>query len=316
MTANFLILLVVIGLVFLFGWLTRRAWRVSNPLVKWLGTILGGLLMLAALSVSVVGLFGLYRFNKPSFNPVKEVQVEATPERVARGEHLAAALCAECHSATKEFPLTGGVDWGLDLQVKLGSYYSANLTPAGPLKDWTDSEIFRALRENVDRDGNRLVAMSNTNVRYISDEDILALIAFLRSQEPVENDLPQLLDQPNFRAILMMGANLIPDRPLVTEQVVAPKKEATVEYGQFLMTYMGCATCHGDQLDGGTNRILPNGPSLRTVKHVPAEGFILVIRSGIHPLGRTLSPLMPWRTIGKLDDIELTALHKYLISLE
>ena len=90
----------------------------------------------------------------------------------------------------------GGVNIGADLPINLGNYYSANLTPAGPLKDWTDGEIFRALRDNVDKDGKRLTFMAGTNVRYISDEDMLAVIAFLRSQEPVASDVPMPLDQP------------------------------------------------------------------------------------------------------------------------
>ena len=317
MTANFLILLVVIGLTVLFGWLTRKAWRASNPFVKWIGAILSGLLMLIAAAVSVVGSIGIYRFNNPSYNPVQELKVDGTLEQVARGQYLAAALCAECHSTTTEFPMTGGVDVGLNLPVKLGSFYSANLTPAGPLKDWTDGEIFRALRDNVDKDGNRLFSMASTNVRYMSDEDVLALIAFLRSQEPVENETPQPLDQPNFRAILLTGANRIQDRPLVSGPIIAPKKEATAEYGQYMVTFLGCQNCHGDNLTGGTNPFQPKGPTLAIIKqHANSDLFIMVLRTGFLPIGRTMSPLMPWRSFGRLDDIELTAIYKYLIGLK
>lgn len=316
MAGNFLILLIVIGLTVLFGWLTRKTWGAPNPFVKWIGTILGGLLTLIVASISVLGLLGVFRFNSPPYNPFKEVKVDGTPEQIARGEHLAAALCVECHSTTDDFPMTGGVDLGRDLPINVGSYYSANLTPAGPLRDWTDGEIFRAIRDNVDKDGNRLVAMSGTNVRNISDEDILALIAFLRSLEPVENEPPQPLDQPNFLALLIAGANLVPDRPLITEPILAPKKEATAEYGQFMMTFLDCKNCHGEDLSGGTDPFQPKGPSLRVVKHISSDGFIVVLRTGVTPLGKELNSVMPWRSIGRLDDTELSALYKYLISLE
>jgi mono/diheme cytochrome c family protein len=316
MTANFLILFVLIGLAVLSGWLTRTAWRATNPLVKWIGTILSGLLTLAVAAVSIVGSIGTFRFYNPPYNPVKDIKVEGTPAQVERGEHLAAALCAGCHSTTTEFPMTGGVDKGLDLPVKLGSFYSANLTPAGPLKDWTDGEIFRALRDNVDKDGKRLVSMAGTNVRFISDEDMLALIAFLRSTEPMENEVPEPFDQPNFHALLLTGANRIQDRPLISGPIVAPEKEATAEYGQFLVSFLGCQTCHGEDLKGGTDPLRPKGPTLRIVRAASHDGFILAIRTGFTHTGRPMEPTMPWKSFGKLDDIELGALYQYLLTLE
>lgn len=316
MALNFLILFVVIGLAVLFGWLTRKAWKAANPFLKWIGAILSGLLTLIVAFLAVLGLIGTYRYYNPPYNPVKDITVEGTPEQIERGQHLASAFCVECHSTTKDFPMTGGVDVGNDLPINLGSYYSANLTPAGPLKDWTDGEIFRALRDNVDKDGRRLVFMAGTNVRYISDEDMLALIAFLRSQEAVEHDVPEPLDQPSFLGVLMTGANMIPDRPLVEEAIVAPKKEATAEYGQFMTTFLDCKSCHGDDLNGGDSPIGPKGPSLRLVKAWEVEEFITTLRTGVDPTGHELNPLMPWRSTGRLDDTELSALYQYLISLK
>ena len=316
MAANFLILILVIGLAILFGWFTRRSWRSGNPFLKWIGTLLSGLLTLIAVFVSALGLIGLFRYYNPPHNPVKEIQVEGTSELIARGEHLAAAFCVECHSTTRDFPMTGGVDLGLDLPINLGSYYSINLTPAGPLKDWTDGEIFRALRDNVDKDGNRSIFMAGTNVRYIADEDMLALIAFLRGQQPVEKQTPLPPDRPNFLALLITGANMIPDRPLVTKPILAPTKEPTAEYGEFMTSFLDCKNCHGDDLKGGTSPIAPKGPSLRLVQAWTKEEFINTLRTGVNPSGRELSPLMPWKSTGRLDDVELSALYQYLISLE
>ncbi|MGE5462735.1 MAG: c-type cytochrome [Syntrophothermus sp.] len=316
MTINYLILGLVIGLAVFFGWLTRRAWRARNPSLKWIGVVLSGLLTVLVSLVAVLGFLGFFRYYNPPFNPVKEVKVDGTPEQIDRGQHLASAFCVECHSQTRDFPMTGGVDMGKDLPMNLGSYYSVNLTPAGPLQDWTDGEIFRALRDNVDKDGKRLVFMANTNVRYMSDEDMLAVIAFLRSQQPVENQTPLPPDQPNFLAVLVSGANAIPDRPLVTQPIVGPKKEATTEYGHFLTTFLDCKNCHGDNFSGGTNPVNPRGPSLRVVKGWTEEQFISTLRTGVDPNGDKLTPLMPWRSTGKLDDVELSALYQYLTSLK
>jgi mono/diheme cytochrome c family protein len=316
MAVNLLILAVIVGLAVLLGWLTRKAWRAKNPFLKWIGVIVGSLFTLIVSLVAVLGLVGFFRYFNPPQSAAKEIQVQGTQEQVERGQHLASAFCVECHSTTKDFPMSGGVDVGRDLPVDLGSFYSANLTPAGPLKDWTDGEIFRALRDNVDKDGKRLAMMNGTNVRYISDEDLMAVIAFLRSQEPVENKPPQPLDQPNFLAVLMSGAGLIPDRPLVEAPIVSPQKEATAEYGQFMTTFLDCKSCHGANLSGGDSPVGPKGPSLRVVKGWTQEQFINTLRTGVDPTGHQLKPVMPWRSTGRLDDVELSALYQYLISLE
>ncbi|MGE5378682.1 MAG: c-type cytochrome [Bacteroidota bacterium] len=316
MAVNFLILAFVIGLAIFFGWLTRKAWRLGNPILKWAGVVVGSLSTLLISLVALLGLVGIFRYYNPPLRAAPGVQVTGTQKQIERGRHLAAAFCVECHSTTRDFPMTGGVDVGKDLPVDLGAFYSANLTPAGPLKNWTDGEIFRALRDNVDKDGKRLAMMAGTNVRSISDEDLIAIIAFLRSQEAVANEPPRPLDQPNFLAVLMSGASLIPDRPLVEGPIAAPAKEPTAEYGQFMTTFLDCKSCHGQNLSGGDSPIGPKGPSLRVVKGWSQEQFITTLRTGVDPTGHQLSPLMPWRSTGRLDDVELSALYQYLIGLE
>ena len=56
--------------------------------------------------------------------------------------------------------------------------------------------------------------------------------------------------------------------------------------------------------------------NLRLVKAWTENELITSLRTGVNPGGRELSPLMPWRSTGRLDDLELSALYKYLISLE
>jgi hypothetical protein len=157
--------------------------------------------------------------------------------------------------------------------------------------------------------------MSSTNVRYISDQDLFALIAFLRSQPPVEKETPLPPDRPNLLALIMTGASLIPEKPLVTEPILSPPMRASAEYGEFITSFLDCTSCHGNDLDGGTNLMRPQGPSLRLVKEWTEEEFILTLRTDVHPRGRELSPLMPWTSVGRLDNRELSALYRYLVSL-
>lgn len=314
MFINILILLALIGLALGFGWLTRRAWRSYNALAKWVGSLLSGLLTVALAVVGLLAMKGLVMYYTPKYNPAPDLTIASTPEQIARGEHIASAFCIDCHSTAGEFPLTGGVDLADDLPVDLGSFISSNLTPAGPLQNYTDGELFRALRENVDEDGKRLLMMSGTNVRNLSDEDMLAMIAFLRSQEPVEHETPNPPDAPNFTALLLFGAGLFPDKELVQGEIVAPEKAATAEYGAFMMTFLDCKLCHGENLTGGDSPIGPAGPPLTHIKGWTEEEFISTFRTGVTPNGNQMGDLMPWRSTGRLDDVELGALYQYIIN--
>ena len=70
-----------------------------------------------------------------------------------------------------------------------GKSVSRNLTPhESGLKSWTDAQIAKAVREGVDRNGNPYrPPMAFEFYRNISDADMAALIAYLRSLKPVSS---------------------------------------------------------------------------------------------------------------------------------
>lgn len=306
-----LIVLIAVG----FGWLTWRAWRASNPITKWGGSVLAALLMLVLALVGILSAIGLYQFYVPHGSAAPNLKVAATPEQVASGKHLAETLCAHCHSGNDELPLSGGVDIAKDSPIPIGNFYSINLTPAGPLKNWTDGEIMRVFTEGVDRDGRPLLAMSANGVRELSDDDKLAVIAYLRSQPSVVNPTPEPADQPNLLIAMMVGAGVIQFQPPLAGPVVAPPKAANVEFGKYIVRYQECTICHGDDLTGGTSPIAPHGPSLRVVQGWTLDQFAATLRTGKDPSGHNLSEVMPWKDFGRMDDQEFGALYAYLKSL-
>lgn len=318
MIENILGWLVLAVLSILFGWLTLRAWRMPNRALRWAGSLLGGLFTLILVLVSVIVLVGMVKFYTPQDIPVPDLSVPLTPENIERGEHLANSFCTTCHSVNGDLPLTGGLDLANDLAIPLGSFVSVNLTPAGPLKDWTDGEIFNTLRYGVDREGRSLVSMSQVRARNMSDADIHAIIAYLRSQPPVENETPDPPDQVNLLALFLNGANMLPKGPPnVTGVITAPPKGATVEYGEYILSFQDCRLCHGEDLKGGVEgQLAPIGWNLDVVKKWTREQFIATFRTGVDPNGYELSSVMPWKAIGRMDDVELEAMYLYLVSLD
>lgn len=318
MIGNILAWVVMLLFAIFLGWLTSRAWRAKNPFVKWGGTVVGGLLTLVVALVSAVTLIGLIKGYSRVNTPAPEVVVDATPALIARGEHIANTFCASCHSLNTELPLTGGLDIGQDFPINLGKFVSGNLTPAGPLQDWTDGEIFRAVRDGIDEEGRTLTIMSTVRGRNLSDDDIKAVIAYLRNAPAVENETLDPPDQPNLLAMVMLGAGMLPVGPPPIEGAInAPPKGATVEYGEYLFSYNDCRECHGEDLKGGVEgQLAPMGWNLELVKAWTEQDFITTMRTGVDPNGYTLSENMPWKNIGRMDDDELAAMYAYLMAMD
>lgn len=318
MLGNIVIWIVIVAAMVALGILAFRARRASHPLVKWGGLLGGGLLTLVLAVLSGTMLVGLIKAYTVRVVPAPVLTVAGTPAQIERGRHLANSFCASCHSTTNELPLTGGVDLGKDFPMPLGSFISANLTPAGPLKDWSDGEIFHAIRNGLDRDGRLLFAMSGARGRNLSDEDIQAVIAYLRSQPAVANDTPQPLDQYGPLALILAGAGVIPDsEPATTHAISMPPKGPTAEFGAYILSYQDCVLCHGANLTGGEpGQLAPVGPNLAMVKGWTAKQFITTLRTGVDPTGHALNnQLMPWKNIGRMDDDELAAMYQYLTGL-
>ncbi|HYE56562.1 MAG TPA: cytochrome C, partial [Chitinophagaceae bacterium] len=148
-----------------------------------------GILLLVIL-VAVAGLAAYVKFALPDTGPAPDMKVEITPERVKRGEYLAntVMVCMDCHS-TRNWnvfsapPVPGTLGKGgekFDQTMGFpGTYYSANITPAG-IGNWTDGEIFRAITTGVRKNGKPIFpVMPHHNYGKLDAEDIKSVIAYL-----------------------------------------------------------------------------------------------------------------------------------------
>jgi len=301
-------LIVLSALLILAAIRARRIQRVGAR-VTTMGLL--AILSISTVSASVMAIAGIVKANSRTA-PIPTVHIIGNREQIERGEQIADGFCGACH--TKTGPLTGGVDIGKDLAAPVGSFVSANLTPAGGLSHWTDGEIFRAIRNSVDAQGHWLTIMSYTNVSHLSDSDIEALIAYLRSRAPAGEPTVSPPDHFNLLGLMMLGAGMLPSgSPVFTGTIESPPPSATAEYGSYILSFQDCRACHGEKLTGGVpGQMAPIGPGLQIVKTWKPEEFIATLRTGKDPTGRQLSELMPWRTVGRMSDQELTAIYEYL----
>jgi mono/diheme cytochrome c family protein len=295
-------------LLSVFGWLVSRAWRVRRPVLKWLGAVTAGLLTLLLAVALGAALFGYWKLNNSHENPVPQLSVVVTPERVARGERFG-SLCASCHSPEADAAMTGK-DFLGEGAPPIGDFFAPNLTPTH-LANWSDGEIVRAIREGIHRSGRSLLIMPAEAFRHLSDEDVQSIVAFLRSLQPEGVDTP-----PNHLNVLgAIMANIAPifeAQSPITEPVLAPPAGPTAAYGAYLSSF-SCEMCHGADLLGNAEFQVP--PLLAVPLAWGEEAFIKFMRTGTRPDGSSVDgETMPWEDLGRLfsDNEELRAIYAHL----
>jgi mono/diheme cytochrome c family protein len=246
--------------------------------------ILLGLVILVILAFG--GMLSYVKFALPKVGDAPDLQIEATPERLERGEYLSLYVsgCIECHSdrdwSTFSGPVVPGTEGagGMEFTREMGmpgTLYPPNITPVG-LGDWTDGEIFRAITAGVGKDGKALFPlMPYHDYRTMDKEDIYSIIAYIRTLEPKgEKTPPTELDFP-----MNLIVNLIPSEP---EFSTLPDTTDWEAYGEYMAKAGGCVYCHSTQDErgviipgmlfaGGNEYIMPPYGTVRSSNLTPDE---------------------------------------------
>lgn len=303
-----------IMLASLLTYASLRAFRHKRAIVRWgLGSV-ATLLTVIITIASVLALAGLARLDAHG-GPAASLTIVGAAEQVHRGHEIADGFCSGCHAPDDAVAgLAGGRDLGKHLPLPLGTFVAPNLTPTGPLAEWSDGDIFRAIRDDVDPGGRRLFIMSLTNASRLSDDDTKAVIAYLRSLRPDGRNTGATPDRFTLLGLVMLGAHMLPDpKPIPAGIVTAPPQAPTREFGEYILSYQDCRECHGKALSGGVpGQLPPLGPDLNVVKVWSFDQFAATMRTGVDPTGHELGKEMPWRPVGRMSDDELRATYEYL----
>jgi cytochrome c553 len=291
--------------------------------LKWIGVILLGLFVVLLIGGGVLFGTASSRLNNGPDVAVRVVPAASDAEAVARGEHLAVAIsgCTSCHGEDLSGLVT--VD-----EPPIGTIYAANLTSGegGVGATYSDEDWARAIRHGIGPDGRVLGGMPSNAYAHLGDDDLAALLAYIKAQPPVDNILPERqLSPPGTIIFGTMAYGTMPVNLIDHDAVggAAPAEGATAEYGEYLTLIAGCHDCHGPDL-GGINPEdappgPPPGPNLRQTGRLGGwsqEDFFTALRSGSTPDGRQLSPEMPWEHYGLMTDDELEVLWLYLHGLD
>lgn len=294
-------------------------WR---RIMKWAGGGLAGIVVLIAIFAGLQMFLFDRMMDEVLERPEARVTLSTDSAVLARGEHLALALgnCMACHGQNLE----GRV---VEEMGPIGIFIAPNLTRGvgGVGDDYTDDELAMAIRWGVRPDGRSLLFMPTAEHNWWSDDDLTAVVSYVRSVPPVDNTVEPSRVGPmgkvlgNLGVIPWASARMVDPASL---PATAPDPEPTARYGFYLG--IGCTGCHGESFAGGP---IPGAPSslpvpLNITPHSEGlanwtfETFEAVIESGNRPDGTPLDPFMPIESLRAMDDTERTALWEYLRTLE
>ncbi len=300
--------------------------------------------VVTALIVLVIGAILYVNLALPNVGAAPaDYTVEITPEKVEHGKYLAnhVMLCVDCHSV-RNFsvfsapPMAGSEAAGgetFDHSMGFpGVFVSPNITPYG-IGDWTDGELFRLITTGVKRDGEPIFpVMPYHNYGKMDVQDIEAVIAFVRTLEPVETH--HAVSKADFPVNLIM-------RTMPKKATFIPKPDPSdqVAYGGYLVNASACGDCHtkfeggsfvGEFLAGGREFAFPNGSILTSPNLTPHESglanwtkemFIQRFKMyGNYSNLQKVNPgefqtIMPWYMYAGMKDSDLEAIYAYLKSL-
>ncbi|EAZ80498.1 c-type cytochrome [Algoriphagus machipongonensis] len=309
--------------------------------LKIVGYLLGLVLIL------VIGSVAYLQLAFPQVPEASELTLDYSQERIERGEYLAnhVTVCMDCHS-TRDFSLFSGppvpgtlgkggdkFDHGMGFP---GVFYSKNITPAG-ISDYTDGELYRVITTGVTKDNRPMFpVMPYLYYGKMDPEDIYSIIAYIRSLDPIDYEVPE--SSPDFPVNLILRTIPTPGEP-----TTIPSTSDQVAYGKYLVNASGCAECHTPVTEQGQiipelmfsgGRVFgnPDGSILRSsnitqdatgIKDWTEERFVNQFKQYVDsgyvapkiPAGE-FNSIMPWIMYGGMKEDDLKAIYAYLKTIE
>lgn len=275
--------------------------------------------------------------------PYPELHSSVDSALIERGRYLVygPAHCGTCHvpsdqvaavEAGAELPLIGG--W--ELNIPPGILRSPNLTPDDEtgIGLYTDGELARALRHGVKRDGSVLFPLMP--FQEISDEDVVAIISFLRSQPAVRHAVAP--PEYTFLGKTLLAVGVLKPEGALHAPPARVSIDSSVAYGEYLANRVAnCVGCHTerdlktgvftgpafaggmrfepDEMSKGFGFITPNitpDPSTGIMASWDETTFIRRFRNGrVYPTSH-----MPWGAYSRMEESDLKAIYRYLKTLE
>jgi cytochrome c553 len=290
---------------------------------RWIKYGAFGLVGLAALAAGVAGL-GTYlateRMQRRLQVPSTPVALKSDAASIERGRYLFASRgCVDCHGANG-----GGRTFHDDGQGFVIAGPNISPGPGSVVANYTPEDWGRTIRHGVKPDGRPALIMPSEDYNRFTDDDLAALVAYIRQLPPVAGKGAVVQLPLPVRALYGFGA--IDDAAAKIDHSLPPSvpvpEGVTLEHGKYVANM--CLGCHGPVLAGGK---IPGGPpewpaaanltpgdGSAMVRYPEADTFVAMFKSGKRPDGTAIQ-VMPFDSFSKMSETDMRALHLYLKSV-
>jgi mono/diheme cytochrome c family protein len=246
-----------------------------------------------------------------------------------RGGYLVNTLmtCNNCHTpmGPQGPDFSKALSGGLTFDEPPFKVTAANITPDPEtgIGKWTDAQIKTLMRRGVRPDGTKVAPIMPTGFyEILTDKDLDAIVAYLRTLKPVKNQVPAPVYKMAFERDIPPGA----EKPMAEADLSNPVKK-----GFYLATAAHCMECHTPMEKGrhdfkrlgagGTEFPGPWGKSVsRNITSSKTKGLGAwtddeikrAITQGIHKDGSKLKPPMGYPFYARMTPDDLSAVVAYL----
>jgi mono/diheme cytochrome c family protein len=254
-----------------------------------------------------------------------------SPSPVERGKYLMEGVvaCGNCHIPRDErgqLQTEKGLSGGLLLDIAPLKAYPANITPDPEtgIGKWTAAQLAKAIREGVRPDKSVIgPPMPIESYRQMSDDDLAAIIAYLRAQPAVRNVVPR----STYRVPVPTSYG-----PPVAK-VKAPPASDKLRYGKYLVEIGHCMECHtpvnekgelmlaklgagGQVIEGPWGKTVSRNLTPTGLKDWTDAQIAKAIRDGVDRNGQRYRPPMAYDFYKNINDADIAAIIAYLRSLK
>jgi mono/diheme cytochrome c family protein len=289
--------------------------------LKGIGYAVGA--MVGILVLAAAGVYGLSeaRYRKEYVLTPAKIPIPNDSAAIARGAHLTSSIagCVDCHGNN-----FGGAT--MFEEPVIGRLYAPNLTrgKGGIGGKFTDADYVRAIRNGIAPNGKALKVMPASDYMNLTDADLAAIIAYLKTVPPVDKELPAISIGPVGRALFVAGKMPFLHAERIDHErlhLASVSPAPTAGYGAYLAA-VGCKGCHGPALAGG--KIIDGAPDWPPAANLTPAGstrnwseqeFRRLLRDGKRPDGIRVNQAMPVRLTKNLSDDEIHAIYLYLRTL-
>ena len=269
----------------------------------WVRRIALGLLALVVFAAGTVYLRSESVLRKAYDVPLAAVAVVSDSASIAEGHRLAGTYgCTSCHGEAVEGQIA------LE-DPMLGRFVAPNLTRVVAAQ--SDAELERAIRRGVRADGRGTLMMPSAMYQHLSDHDLGAVLAYLRSLPPSDGPATEIKPGPMARVGLAVGL-FAPQTRDIDAHAVPPSDRPTgdVAAGEYL-ALTACSECHGQDLTGGFQG---QAPDLAVAASYSEAEFAHFLETGEALGGRELETMS---TVSRsrfrhFTGAEVRALHAFL----